>query len=121
MFTNDIALAGTSTTKTYSLTSIVNGKSIRKDATAPLGEPSLLTISHQEVSRSGGTADRHLVRIDKTYPGTLPNPDVTCSVQLVIEVPREDVTAANVQDLVDQLESFLGTAGYVTKVLNSEP
>jgi hypothetical protein len=121
MFNNDITLAGTSSSKTYSLVSVNGGKSIRKDATATLGEPSSLTISHQEVTRPGGIADRHLVRLDKTFAGTSPQPDVVVSVQLVIEAPREVVVSADIQDLVDQLEAFTGTAGYVGKILNSEP
>jgi hypothetical protein len=121
MFNNDIALAGTSVTDTFSLQSVVGGKSIRADATATLGEPRTLTISHQEVSRAGGAADRHLIRIDRTFPGTSPDPDVVASVQLVIEVPRSYVTVAQVQNLVDQMEAFTGTAGYLAKILNNEP
>jgi hypothetical protein len=121
MFNNDITLAGTSTSKTYSLTSIQGAKALRFDATAPLGEPRSLTISHQEVTRSFGAADRHLVRLDETVSGTSPAPDVKISVQLVIEVPRETATFAQVQDVVDRLEAFTGTAGYLTKLLNNEP
>lgn len=121
MFNNDIPLAGTSTTKTYSLTSVQGGKSIRADATAPLGEPRILTLSHQSVTRSYGTVDRHLVRLDETVSGVSPMPDVQISVQLVIEVPRETATAAQVQDVVDRLEAFTGTAGYLAKLLNNEP
>lgn len=121
MFNNDITLAGTSTSKTYSLVSIQGAKALRKDATAPLGEPRNLTISHQEVSRSYGTVDRHLIRLDDTISGVSPDPDVVVSVQLVIEVPRATATAAQVQDVVDRLEAFTGTAGYITKLLNNEP
>jgi len=121
MFNNDITLAGTSTSKTYSLISVNGSKAIRTDATAPLGEPRVLTLSHQQVSRSYGTVDRHLVRLDETVSGTSPAPDVQISVQLVIEVPRETATAAQVADVVDRLEAFTSTAGYLTKLLNNEP
>lgn len=121
MFNTDITLAGTSASKTYSLISIQGAKALRRDATAPLGEPRSLTISHQEVSRSYGIADRHLIRLDETVSGTAPNPDVVASVQLVIEVPRDTVTAAQVTDVKDRLVSFLNTAGYLTKILNNEP
>jgi hypothetical protein len=121
MFNNDIALAGTSVTDTFSLQSITGGKSIRADAAAPVGVPRTLTISHQPVERSGGTADRHLVRIDRTFAGVSPQPDVVASVQLVIEVPRDVVVAADIQNLVDQMEAFTGAAGYVGKIINNEP
>ena len=121
MYPTDITLAGTSTSKTYSLISIQDRKALRADATAPLGEPRSLTLSHQAVTRSWGAADRHLVRLDETVSGASPAPDVQISVQLVIEVPRETATAAQVKDVKDRLVSFLGTAGYVDKLLNSEP
>ena len=121
MYPNDITLAGTSTSKTYSLVSVQGRKAERQDATAPLGEPRGLVISHQPVTRSWGAADRHLVRLDETVSGVSPAPDVQISVQLVIEVPRETATAAQVKDVKDRLVAFLGTAGYVDKLLNSEP
>ncbi len=121
MYPTDITLMGTSTSKTYSLTSINGGKSLRNDATAPLGEPRMMTISHQAVSRASGTVDRHLVRLDETVSGVSPAPDVQVSVQLVIEVPRETATAAQVKDVKDRLVAFLATSGYVDKLLNSEP
>jgi hypothetical protein len=100
---------------------VENRKAIRNDATAPLGEPRSLTISHQPVTRSWGAADRHLVRLDDTISGTAPALDVQISVQLVIEVPRETATAAQVKDTKDRLVAFLATAGYVDRLLNSEP
>jgi hypothetical protein len=121
MFNNDITLAGTSTNTTYSLISVQGGKALRTDATAPLGEPRKLVISHQEVTRSYGVADRHLIGFDHVISGSSPNPDVAIKVNLTIEVPRETATAAQVQNIVDQLEAFTGTAGYLTKVLNNEP
>jgi hypothetical protein len=42
-------------------------------------------------------------------------------VQLVIEVPRDVVVAADIQNLVDQMEAFTGAAGYVGKIINNEP
>jgi hypothetical protein len=122
MFNNDIALAGTSVTDTFSLQSVVGGKSIRSDATATPGINRYLTISHQSVSRAWGAADRHLIRLDRAFsPAEEGDAVVQASVQLVIEVPRKDVSAAQIQNLVDQMEAFTGTSGYVAKILNSEP
>lgn len=122
MFNNDLTLAGTSTSKTYSLTSIANAKSIRLDATAPLGEPRSLVISHQVVKRNGGDVDAHLVRLDDTISGdSVGKSDVVASVRLIIEAPREVATAAQVKDVLARLVSFVGTSGYTDKLLNSEP
>lgn len=121
MYPTDIALMGTSVSKTYSLISIAGSKATRTDASAPLGEPRSLVISHQPVTRAAGAADRHLVRLDETVSGVSPAPDVQISVQLVIEVPRDTATAAQVKDVIDRMEAFLATAGYIDKLLNSEP
>lgn len=121
MFTNDIALAGTSTTKTYKLQSIENKRSIRSDGAAVLGKPNTLVISHQEVKRTYGTADRHLVRLDHTIAGVSPAPDVVVSVQLVIESPRTTAVAADVKDVITRMVSFLAGTGYQDALLNNEP
>lgn len=122
MFNNDLTLAGTSTSKTYSLISIAGAKSTRTDATAPLGEPRSMVISHQAVSRTYGTADRHLVRLDDTVSGdSASKPDVLASWQLVIEAPREVATRDQIKDGLTRLISFLETAGVVDKILNNEP
>jgi len=121
MFANDISLMGTSASKTYSLLSIAGGKSIRGDATAPLGEPRTLTFSHQVASRSFGSVDRHLVRFDETIAGVAPAVDVAASVQLVIEVPRETATAAQIKDVLARLVTFLGVSANIDKLLNNEP
>lgn len=122
MFNNDITLAGTSTSVTYSLRSVNGGKSIRADSAAAPGEPRLMTISHQEVTRPSGIVDRHLFRLDHHTPSsTLSGVNNVTSLQVVLEVPRTDIVLADVQDLVDRLEAFTGTAGNLAKLINNEP
>lgn len=122
MFTNDITLLGAaSVPKTYKLQSIENKRSIRSDGAAVLGKPNHLTISHQEVKRAYGTADRHLVRLDHTVAGTSPAPDVMVSVQLVIESPRITASANDVKDVITRMISFLSETGYQDQLLNNEP
>lgn len=127
MFSNDITLAGDASSSTvYSLQSIANGKSIRGDAAATLGQPKTLTVSHGEVQRGKSlsgvqrVADRHLVRIDRTVNDSL-GESQTASVYVVIESPRLIVTEAMQKDMVTQLVNFLTGSGYVDKLLNSEP
>lgn len=120
MFATDITLAGdASSTQTYSLTSIVNGKAIRANAAAAAGAEQLLTVSHGPKSSAANAPLRHLVRIDTTK-SDLTGASVVMSVYTVLEVPRTIVTAAQVQDAVTQLKNFLSGAN-VTKLLNSEP
>lgn len=121
MYPTDITLAGTSTSKTYSLISIEGRKAIRSDATATSDAPRGLVISHQPTTVQGVTVDRHLIRLDDTIAGVSPAPDVTVSWQLVGVVPRETSTVAQVKDVLARLVSMIGTAGYIDKLLNNEP
>jgi len=121
MFPTDITLAGTSTSKTYSLISIEARKSLRSNPSAALDAPQLLTVSHQEVTRTGYVADRHLIKLDLSVAGVSPAPNVKGTVALTIEAPRVTMTTAQIKDIKDQLVAFIATAGYVDKVLNGEP
>lgn len=121
MFANDITLAGdAASSTTYALRGIIDGRSVRGDAASGLSQPRNLVISHQEVKRTGYVANRHLVRLDRTEID-LNNVEANLSVQLVVESPQSIVTAAQVKDAITQLKNFLGTAGYVDKLLNGEP
>jgi hypothetical protein len=120
MFANDVALAGTSVTTTYSLISVSGGNSVRKDATVALDSPKSLLIKHEAITKGTLHSDRHLVRLERTAPqaGTLL--PVTGSVHVVIDAPRDTITSAHILDMIDQLKTFL-VAGNWTKLSNSEP
>ena len=121
MFTFDITLAGdSSSTRTYSLRSVTDGKAIRANPSAPLNAPETLTINHQKSSRGGIPLDRHLVRLDLTKINASGAP-VVASVYVTIEVPEDTViTAAMIKDMRTQMQNFWVDAN-VTKLLNSEP
>jgi hypothetical protein len=117
MFANDITIG----TSTYSLVSIENARSVRSNAAAPLGQPDGLVISHQVVKRPSGVADRHLIRIDRSFA---PLPSGVCPVisgQLVIEVPRDGVLGTDAYAVAADVASFIVTSGVATKLFNSEP
>lgn len=121
MFANDITLAGdASSSTTYSLTSINGGNADRRDAASALDSPKALLIKHEDVTRNGLKADRHLVRLEKTLPQASTLIPVTGSVHVVIDAPRDTITAAMIQDMATQLKNFL-SAGNITKLLNDEP
>lgn len=120
MFTNDLTLAGTSTSKTYSLISVADQKSVRRDSTTTLGNPREMVISHQTAKGPNGEAvDRHMVRLDLTKTSSLGQAH-TGSAYVVLVAPRAEITEGEILDMVDQLKAFL-TAGNVDKVLNGEP
>jgi hypothetical protein len=121
-FATDITLAGdASSSRIYSQTSQTEGNSIRKNSSAPLSLPESLTIKNGVSSRSGVPLDRHLVRLDLTKANAA-NVALMASVYVTFEVPRDVVfTAAIIKDMRTQLTNFLGTAGYVEKLLNGEP
>lgn len=122
MYSNDITLIGdAASTQTYALRSIEGGKSIRGDASAALGSPKTLTISHSTVTRTGQVpADRHLVRLDRTEVNS-EGQSATASCYMVIESPRSIVTEAQQLDMVTQLKNFILGSGYMDKLLNNEP
>jgi len=121
MFATDITLAGdASSTRTYALTSIVNGKAIRANASVAAGEAEVLTISHGQKSKDPSAPTRHLIRLDLQKVNSTSGLSQTGSVYAVIEEPQNTVTTAQIQDMVTQLKNFLSAAN-VAKLLNDEP
>lgn len=121
MFANDITLAGdASSTRTYALTSILNGSSIRSNASVAAGEAELMSISNTRKSKAPDSPTRHLVRLDLTRVNSTTGVPATGSVYVVIEEPQATITPVMIQDMVTQLKNFL-TAANVTKILNDEP
>jgi hypothetical protein len=124
-FSPDVIMQGLDNTPhTYSEISLLNGKSVRKDASRGLGTPATLTISHEVSGKGTNSIDRHLVRLDLTEK----SPDVESvevaqtSVYTVMTVPRSlIITKSMVRDLIHQLGSFLAEEANVTKLLNGEP
>ena len=121
MFNTDITLAGdSSSTRTYSLRSIVDGSTVRANASAPVNAPETMTIKHGVSSRGGIPLDRHLVRLDLTKINSASNP-VTASLYVTAEVPQDAaITAAMIKDMRTQLQNFWIDAN-VVKLLNGEP
>jgi len=120
MFDNNITLTGSnSETTEYSLITMADRKSIRRDTTAPLGEPSDLTISHSETKVNGEVHDRHLVRVDRTIVNT-DGEAVTFSAYLVVQAPRKTATTVQVGDIVKELRSFMEPS-FIVRLLAGEP
>lgn len=121
MFAFDITLAGdSSSTRTYSLTGVVDGNSARSNPVAPVNAPESLIIKHGESSRDGTTLDRHLVRFDLTKVNGAGVP-LKGSLYVTIEVPRDTVfTSTIIKDMRTQMSNFLTDAN-VVKLLNREP
>jgi len=125
MIATSLALVGSTSTLTYSLISIVDGKSIRSDATAPLGAPRTLTVSHGKRNpKDSKSPDRHMVRLDWTKQNTVTGADESLSAYFVLENPISSTfTDTEVEDMKNQLINFLaGSSGAVfNQFQNSEP
>lgn len=122
MLATDLTLTDAGGNTTYSLVSILDGRSIRRDATATMGLPKDLIISHNVEKRGELVIDRHLVRLERTVAdATDPSKLATGRVSLVLEVPRTIVTEAQILGLYVQLDSLMDAAGVFDKLLNSEP
>lgn len=125
MIATTLTLVGNSSTLNYSLISIVDGKSIRSDATAPLGAPRTCTISHGKRNpKDSKSPDRHLFRLDWTKTNTVTGLDETLSAQFVLENPVSTTfNDTDVEDMKTQLTNFLlGSSGALfNQFQNSEP
>lgn len=121
-FTTDITLTGNdSSSQTYSTISVVNQKTIRRDAARPLGTPRSMTISHTTSGSDLSAIDRHLVRLDLVEEDTELNDlsVISGSVYVVLEVPRRILTSSQIKDMCTQLFGFMTDAN-ITKILNGE-
>jgi hypothetical protein len=121
MFTDPITLVGDSaSTRNYALKSIVDGKTVRANAAAPVNLPELLTISHSVSSRNGVPLDRHSIRLDLCKANALLTV-LQASYYVVIEVPQDStITAAMIKDMRTQMTNFVTDAN-IAKILNGEP
>lgn len=123
-FSTDISIDdGTPTTYVYSQISLQDAKSIRRDATRPLGTPRSLIISHTTNGVGMSAVDRHLVRLNLVEEDTGSDDlaTVSASAYMVLEVPRRIVTTAMIESMIEQQLDFFGTPANVAKILNSEP
>lgn len=122
MFTNDITLVGdAASTRTYALTGVSDGKSIRANPLRSAALPERMTISHAPSKKGTLITDRHLVRFDNAVSDPLTGEVLTIGVYCVLEIPRNvNATAAVAKDMVTQLKNFL-SAGFVQQLLNNEP
>lgn len=95
--------------------------SIRRNTSAGLNAPKLLTVSHQasQDSKTKEPKVRSLVRFDITTPIGTPAVRSVDSAQLVLEIP-ESSTPARVQEVIDAVLAALGSTTFVTSILNQE-
>jgi hypothetical protein len=119
MFGIDVTVTGTTVPVTYSLVNTNDG-SLRADSTVALDSPKRMLVKHQPITKGSLKSDRHMVRFERTSPQATTLLPVSASAHLVVEAPRDTITVAQVQDLVDQIRNF-ATAANILKLLNNEP
>lgn len=119
-FSDDITLNDGAADQTYSITSMIGGKSIRKDASQELSTPAVLSISHQVNGQGPSAIARRMVRLDRTLSSN-EGEMATVSAHIVLTVPNSVITKADVSAEVAKLINFLQGAGNLDKLLNGEP
>jgi hypothetical protein len=118
-FTDRITLQdATPADQHFDKVSSATNSTVRRDASQPLDQPQALTISHevtkdQKRVNSAVMLDRTV--LDSGDSVTLGNARVL--VKLSYDV--EQITAADITEMVDEVKEFLSTAN-VTKLLNRE-
>lgn len=120
MYASDITIG----TKTYSLQSQRTLSSVRSDATRSVSEPRLLTISHEN-AKNGRRSSVIIIDDNKVVSIAGANVPVSDNVRVLLKVQfapsgGRTTTTADINELLTQLTTFLGTPANVTKLLNQE-
>lgn len=117
MFTPDLVLG----TATYSLTAQRVNSSIRGDASQPLSEPNLLTISHEN-AKNGRRSSVIILDDTKIVGGTTIVPSTVRTLLKLQFNPlegRTDIETALAAQIAEVVE-FLSNPALVAKILNQE-
>jgi hypothetical protein len=122
MFDTDLVLNDADVDRTYSLKSIVDGKSIRGALGGTLGEPRTLTISHGKRNpKDPSSPDRHLVRLDRVKHDANGVPQ-TASCYLVLENPVDGTfTELELHRLAFAINNAVASDPRFAKFVNNEP
>jgi len=120
MYTSAITIG----TKTYDLQSQRTLSSTRGDASRAVGEPRSLTISHENAKNGRRSSviifdDTKIVSVAGASVPVVDNVRVLLKVQFAPSGGRT-TTAADINELLTQLTTFLGTPANITKLLNQE-
>lgn len=119
MFDGTINLDGAAGAEsTFKLISQSNGESTRIDVNTTLAEPKLFVIKHTTTGKGLAVTDRHLVQFTCTRRDAAGNPYVAV-VNTTIAVPRVQITAADVRDLVAHSSDFVTGGGFTGSGLAS--
>lgn len=95
----------TPTAVTYKLVSNKSNEMILRDSASDLDQPRTVTFSHQISSANNGT-DRHLIKMTRVDDDADGNP-YTGTVHVVVALPREGVSSADLQDQWEMLKNHL--------------
>lgn len=118
MFASDITIG----TRTYALRAQRTNSSVRADPSEPVNEPNLLTISH-DVANSGRISSA--VMFDDTKVITLGSSSVTDTIRCMVKIQYNPTSGRtlitdDVNALLEEVVTFLGTPTNITKLLNRE-
>jgi uncharacterized protein with von Willebrand factor type A (vWA) domain len=119
---NPTTYGGANVAKSFDLVDLQDSRSVSSVSAEATTTPHTLTVSHQVVKSGLVQADRHLVRIDKTFTDPIQGLQ-TLSAYLVLQVPRSTtvVTLQEIKDCVGRLIAFEQAAGALDRLLNREP
>ena len=127
MFTYPVSLnpttyGGANVAKSFDLVDLQDNRTLSSVAAEATTTPHTLSVSHQNVASGSTTADRHLIRLDKTFNDPIYGKQ-TLSCYVVLQVPRGTtvVTLQEIKDMVGRLIAFEQAAGALDKILNNEP
>lgn len=119
MFSDRITLTdAAAAAQDYDAVEIKSNSTVRRDATRDLDQPMALTVSHEttkDKKRVNSAVMLDRTELDSGDGVTLGNARILCKISYDVE----QITAAHLQEMVEEVKEFLSTAN-VTKLLNKE-
>jgi len=103
----------------YSVVSIADYKSIRREAAAAADQPALLTISHQFSGVDLAHKVSSLVRFERTVEDAAGNQGLV-EAYTILRWPDKITTAAIAQKTLNEMIAFWAVSGYKDRITNVE-
>lgn len=120
MYPNPIVLNDGSADKSYDFRGTNNEQSFYRDNSAPLDQPSTLTVKHSTTQVNTINQNRRtLIRLDDKVEDSNGNQG-TLSAYVNLVVPEKVATSAQCTAILEKLRDFLNNTGNIARVVNQD-
>lgn len=116
MFASQLTINNGLVDKVYDQVAFGDYRSVRRDASAPLDQPSTMSVSHDIKTKE----TRSLVSFDIVVEDPVTQQQATIRAYTVLVIPSKIATTAQVTACATSLKNFLAGAGNIAKLINCE-